>query len=145
MVVVAATDGGAIGNPGPAGWAWVTEDGREGWARARRSTNNRMELRAVLELLGAIDRNEELVIQTDSQYVHRIFTEWLDAWKQKGMRTSARRPVENQDLIMAIDDALRDRTVTFEWVRGHAGHPLNERADQLANAAARSAFDELNG
>lgn len=142
-MTVAATDGSAIGNPGPAGWAWVTEDGREGFAGARHSTNNRMELRAVLELLLGTDNDEPLVVQTDSEYVVNIFTKWLEGWRSRGMRTAARKPVENRDLIERIDSLLRGRKVEFEWVRGHAGHVLNERADALANGAARRAEDRL--
>lgn len=140
-MIVAATDGGCIGNPGPGGWAWVMEDGSHSSASARHTTNNRMELRAVLELLRVAPANEPLLIITDSQYVQKVFTEWLPVWRSRGMRTASRRPVENKDLIEVIDRELANRTVTFEWVRGHAGHPLNERADELANTAARRAAE----
>jgi ribonuclease HI len=142
-MTVAATDGSALGNPGPAGWAWVTDDGREGCAGARHSTNNRMELRAVIELLQAMDPSEPLTIQADSEYVVNIFTKWLEGWRKRGMRTSEGKPVENQDLIEYIDALLKGRQVTFEWVRGHAGHGLNERADAMANGAARRAAAKL--
>jgi ribonuclease HI len=142
-MTVAATDGSALGNPGPGGWAWVAEDGRHAFAGARHSTNNRMELRAVYELLRAMGHDEPLTIQTDSEYVVNIFTKWLEGWRKRGMKTSSRKPVENTDLIEAIDALLNGRQVTFEWTRGHAGHPLNERADALANGAARRASERL--
>ena len=139
MTVVAATDGAAIGNPGPGGWAWVTEAGDQDWASVRQSTNNRMELIAVLELLLSTAPDQPLRVLTDSQYVRNIFTEWLANWKERGWRTAQGRPVENRDLIEAIDGQLQDRTVAFEWVQGHAGHPLNEKANALAQHAAQRA------
>lgn len=135
---VAATDGSALGNPGPAGWAWICADGRQDWASARHATNNRMELMAVLELLRTVP-DEVLTIQTDSQYVVNIFTEWLEGWKRRGMRTGRGKPIENEDLIAGIDDLIQSRTVNWEWVRGHVGHDLNEAADGLARYAAERA------
>jgi ribonuclease HI len=102
-----------------------------------------MELRAVLELLQATKPDEGLVIQTDSAYVIGVFTEWLPRWRERGMRTSARKPVENVDLIERIDAALANRTVRFEKVPAHAGHPLNVKADSLANGAAQRAKARL--
>src|SRR6266511_6348971 len=119
MAVVAATDGSCLGNPGPGGWAWVTEDGREGSGAVLHTTNNRMELRAVLELLRALDKSEPVVIQTDSAYVIGVFTRWLEGWRRKGMRTSRNAPVENRDLIEAIAHELDGRQVRFEKVPGH--------------------------
>jgi ribonuclease HI len=145
MVIVAATDGSARGNPGPGGWAWFTEDGREGSAAATHTTNSRMELRAVLELLRAIDESEVLVIQTDSAYVIGVFTKWLATWRRRGMRTSRNTPVENQDLIEAIAQELDGRQVTFEKVPGHAGHRLNALADARAQEWARFAARKLAG
>jgi len=142
-VTTAATDGSSLGNPGPSGWAWVTEDGREGFAGARRSTNNRMELRAVLELLLAIDPSMPLIVQTDSAYVVGVFTEWLPGWRARGMRTASNKPVENVDLIEWIDGALQGREVTFEKVLGHSTHVLNNRADALAHGAATRAKQRL--
>jgi ribonuclease HI len=139
MVTLAAADGSCIGNPGPGGWGWVTAEGRQGRGASRRTTNNVMELRAVLELLRATDPREPLVIQTDSAYVVGVFTQWLARWKLNGMRTAAKKPVENAALIAKIADALKDRDVTFEKVPGHAGHALNELADALAQTAARYA------
>lgn len=138
-----ATDGSSLGNPGPGGWAWVTEDGKEDWAGARNSTNNRMELRAVIEALESLSSGE-LTIVTDSEYVVNVFTQWLEGWRSRGMRTSRGKPVENQDLIERAARLLEGRDVEFEWVRGHAGHPLNERADKLANDAARRAQLKLS-
>jgi ribonuclease HI len=145
METVAATDGSALGNPGPGGWAWVTEDGREGSAAATYTTNNRMELRAVLELLRAVDKSETLVIQSDSAYVIGVFTEWLDAWRRRGMRTSRNAPVENQDLIEVIAQELEGRQVRFEKIPGHAGHRLNALADARAQEWARLAAQKLAG
>lgn len=139
----AATDGSALGNPGPGGWAWVTEDGREGYAGARRSTNNRMELRAVLELLLAVNPSGTLIVQTDSAYVVGVFTEWLSGWRARGMRTASNKPVENVDLIEWIDNVLQGRDVIFEKVPGHSTHVLNNRADTLAHGAAQRAKQRL--
>lgn len=97
-----------------------------------------MELMALLELLKSIP-DEQLLVQADSQYVINIFTEWLPGWKARGMRTSSRKPVENQDLIMAIDDLMQSRRIEWEWIRGHAGHALNEKADALARFGAERA------
>jgi ribonuclease HI len=97
-----------------------------------------MELIAVLQLLRSVT-DDHLIIQTDSQYVKNIFTEWLEGWRRRGMRTSDRKPVENQDLITEIDKRLRIRNVTWEWVKGHGGHKLNERADELARFGAERA------
>ena len=133
-----ATDGSSIGNPGPSGWAWVCADGRQDWASARHSTNNRMELMAVRELLRSIDDNP-LLIQADSQYVIGVFTEWLPVWRGRGMKTSSRKPVENVDLILEIDDLLSERDVEWQWVKGHVGHALNEAADSLARHGAERA------
>ena len=130
-----ATDGSALGNPGPGGWAWVTSDGKSGSGGVKRSTNNRMELTAVLELLRAFPHGAVL-IQSDSQYVINIFTKWLAGWRKRGMRTSQGRPVGNADLIEGIDTLLTGRDVKWEWVRAHVGHPLNEQADHLAWTAA---------
>lgn len=135
-MAVVATDGSCLGNPGPGGWAWVAEDGRFGSAAGRRTTNNRMELRAVLGLLQSMDPSESLVIQSDSIYVIRVFTEWLPNWRRRGMRTASNKSVENVDLVSEIDELLAGRNVTFEKVPAHAGHPLNERADELARSEA---------
>lgn len=140
MRIVAAADGSALGNPGPAGWAWYVDEtcwAAGGWPE---STNNRGELTAVLELLRATALaglvGEELHIQADSQYVINSLTKWRHGWKKRGWRKADGKPVLNGDLMKALDIALEGRVVTFEWVRGHSGHPANERADDLARAAA---------
>ncbi|MFB7844307.1 ribonuclease H [Microbacterium sp. NPDC056052] len=138
MTITAAADGSALGNPGPNGWAWYIDD--ENWAAggSPHGTNNQGELRAVLELLLATAGvpNEKLVIECDSRYVIDSVTKWMPGWKRKGWRKSDGGAVLNRDLLEGIDEALRGRDVSFTWVKGHAGHPLNEAADQRANAAA---------
>ena len=137
MTITAAADGSALGNPGPAGWAWVIDDTQwrsGGWPRA---TNNQGELMAVLDLLHATaERNEPLLILCDSQYVINSVTQWMPGWKRRGWRKSDGKPVLNRELLQQLDVALEGREVRFEWVRGHAGHSLNEAADQHARAAA---------
>ncbi|MGO4680795.1 RNase H family protein [Microbacterium sp. 2MCAF23] len=138
MTITAAADGSALGNPGPNGWAWYIDD--DNWAAggSPHGTNNQGELRAVLELLQATvgAAGEKLVIECDSRYVIDSVTKWMPGWKRKGWRKSDGGPVLNRDLLEGIDEALRGRDVSFTWVKGHAGHPLNEAADQRANAAA---------
>ncbi|MBF0697117.1 ribonuclease H family protein [Actinomyces bowdenii] len=140
MTIIAAADGSALGNPGPAGWAWYVDEGcwaAGGWPSA---TNNRGELTAVLELLRATRaaglEGEDLLIQCDSQYVINSLTTWMAGWKRRGWRKADGKPVLNADLMQALDEALAGRAVRFEWVRGHAGHPMNEAADSRARAAA---------
>ena len=138
MTITAAADGSALGNPGPNGWAWFIDD--ENWAAggSPHGTNNQGELQAVLELLRAtsVVAGEKLVIECDSRYVIDSVTKWMPGWKRKGWRKSDGGPVLNRDLLEGIDEALRGRDVSFTWVKGHAGHPLNEAADHRANAAA---------
>lgn len=140
MTIIAAADGSALGNPGPAGWAWYVDE--DCWAAGgwENSTNNRGELTAVLELLHATAQagraDEELLIQADSQYVINSLTKWIHGWKRRGWRKGDGKPVLNDDLMKQLDAAMRGRKVRFEWVRGHVGHPLNEAADQRARAAA---------
>lgn len=137
MTIIAAADGSALGNPGPAGWAWYVDEScwaAGGWPE---STNNRGELTALLELLRATAHTgEDLLVQADSQYVINSVTKWMKGWKRRGWRKADGKPVLNDDLMKAIDEALVGRTVRFEWVKGHAGHVANERADGLARAAA---------
>ncbi|WP_025133779.1 ribonuclease H [Leucobacter sp. PH1c] len=138
MTLTAAADGSALGNPGPAGWAWVIDEQQwraGGWPKA---TNNQGELMAVLDLLLATaERAEEpLLILCDSQYVINSVTQWMPGWKRRGWRKADGKPVLNRDLLERIDEALIGRTVRFEWVKGHVGHPLNEAADDRARAAA---------
>lgn len=137
MTTVVAVDGSALGNPGPAGWAWYVDENcwaAGGWPS---SSNNRGELTALLELLKATaPTNEELHVLADSQYVINSVTKWMSGWKKRGWRKSDKSPVLNADLMQAIDEAITGRKVSFEWVRGHSGHPLNEAADDKARAAA---------
>ena len=137
MTTVVAVDGSALGNPGPAGWAWYVDENcwaAGGWPS---SSNNRGELTALLELLKATaPTNEELHVLADSQYVINSVTKWMSGWKKRGWRKSDKSPVLNADLMQAIDEAISGRKVSFEWVRGHSGHPLNEAADDKARAAA---------
>lgn len=139
MTTVVAIDGSALGNPGPAGWAWYVDENcwaAGGWPN---SSNNRGELTALLELLKATaPTNEELHVLADSQYVINSVTKWIAGWKANGWRKADKKPVVNVDLMQAIDKAITGRKVSFEWVRGHSGHPLNEAADDKARAAAKA-------
>ncbi|MFD4422680.1 RNase H family protein [Agromyces sp. NPDC058484] len=143
-MIIAAADGSALGNPGPAGWAWYVDEGcwaAGGWPRA---TNNQGELTAVLELFRATAHlDDELLVQCDSQYVINAVTKWMPNWKRKGWRKSDGKPVLNLELLQALDAAVQGRRYRFEWVRGHAGHPANEAADERARAAAL-AFQQRN-
>ena len=138
MTLIAAADGSALGNPGPAGWAWyIDEDSWRagGWDHG---TNNMGELTAVLDLLRATRRvaGEPLTVLCDSQYVINSLTKWLPGWKKKGWKKRDGKPVLNVDIMKALDRELAGRRVTFEWVKGHAGHELNEAADRKARAMA---------
>ncbi|GAA1712590.1 ribonuclease HI [Propioniferax innocua] len=141
-VITAAADGSALNNPGPAGWAWFIDDtcwAAGGWPS---STNNRGELQAVLDLLHQTAHvDDELTVLCDSQYVINVITKWMSGWKRKGWKKADGRPVLNVDLVQALDEAMLGRNVTFEWVRGHSGHELNEAADKLARAAAEAFRD----
>jgi ribonuclease HI len=136
-VIIAAADGSALGNPGPAGWAWYVDDecwAAGGWPHA---TNNQGELKAVLELFRATAHlDDELLVLCDSQYVINAVTKWIAGWKRKGWRKADGKPVLNVELLQELDDALAGRRFRFEWVRGHVGHPLNEAADERARAVA---------
>ena len=137
MTITAAADGSALGNPGPCGWAWYIDDDHWAAGGSPHGTNNQGELQAVLELLRATSAvDEKLVIECDSRYVIDSVTKWMPGWKRRGWRKADGGPVLNRDLLEGIDEALRGREVSFTWVKGHAGHPLNEAADARANAAA---------
>ncbi|MEV5337100.1 MULTISPECIES: ribonuclease H family protein [Actinomycetes] len=139
MTITAAADGSALGNPGPNGWAWYIDDANWAAGGSPHGTNNQGELRAVLELLQATaGTDEKLLIECDSRYVIDSVTKWMPGWKRRGWRKSDGGPVLNRDLLEGIDEALRGRDVEFSWVKGHAGHPLNEAADERANAAAKA-------
>lgn len=139
MTIIAAADGSALGNPGPNGWAWYIDDANWAAGGSPHGTNNQGELQAVLELLRATaGTDEKLLIHCDSRYVIDSVTKWMPGWKRRGWRKSDGGPVLNRDLLEGIDEALRGRDVEFDWVKGHAGHPLNEAADERANAAAKA-------
>ncbi|MFN7551889.1 MAG: ribonuclease HI [Pseudomonadota bacterium] len=145
-VVHAFTDGACLGNPGPGGWAVLLRWG----ARERllsgaepSTTNNRMELVAAIEALAALQRRAPVRLSTDSQYVQRGVTEWLPRWKRNGWRTSGGQPVANQDLWQRLDALTAGHAVAWEWVRGHSGHPENERVDRAARAAAERVRDDV--
>ena len=139
MTITAAADGSSLGNPGPAGWAWyVDEDTWDagGWPQG---TNNLGELTAILRLLEATaETGEELHILADSQYAINVVSKWRLGWKKRGWTKADKKPIKNLELIQEIDRAMEGRRVTFEWVKGHAGHRMNERADDLARACAEA-------
>ena len=136
------TDGACKGNPGPGGWGAVLRaaDGRERELSGgeKPSTNNRMELMAAIEALNALKRPCRVTLSTDSRYVMDGLTKWLKGWQRNGWKTADKKPVKNADLWQALIDAAARHRIDWIWVKGHAGHPDNERADKLACAAARS-------
>lgn len=137
MTIIAAADGSSLGNPGPTGWAWYVDRGCWAAGGAASGTNNIGELTAVAELLEATAAaGEPLRILCDSQYVINSVTKWMPGWKRRGWRKADGKPVQNRELLERIDAGLAGREVDFEWVRGHAGHELNEAADERARAAA---------
>jgi ribonuclease HI len=139
MTIIAAADGSALGNPGPAGWAWFVDENTwaaGGWPHG---TNNQGELMAVIDLLeSTAGESDDLRILCDSQYVINAVTKWMPGWKRKGWRKADGAPVQNLELLKRLDAALAGREYRFEWVRGHAGHELNEAADDRARGAATS-------
>ncbi len=137
VTITAAADGSALGNPGPAGWAWYVDDDRwaaGGWPHG---TNNMGELKAVLELFRATAGvDDDLLVLCDSQYVINSIVKWMPGWKRKGWRKADGAPVMNVELMREIDAVLEGRRYRFEWVKGHVGHELNEAADERARGAA---------
>ncbi len=135
MTVHAFTDGACSGNPGPGGWGavlrWNGQE-KELFGGESATTNNRMELMAAISALEALTRPAEVVITTDSTYVLKGITEWLPSWKRRNWQTASKKPVKNVDLWQRLDEAVSRHSVTWEWVKGHNGHPENERADELA-------------
>lgn len=137
---IAYTDGACSGNPGPGGWGALlvaTKDGAVVRERALKggeahTTNNRMELMAAIEALNALGKPTEITVVTDSNYVKGGVTQWIHGWKRNGWKTADRKPVKNEDLWRALDAAQARHSVTWKWVKGHAGHEENERADSLA-------------
>ena len=137
------TDGACRGNPGPGGWGVILRSGsheKELYGGEQSTTNNRMELRAAIEGLAALKRSSRVMVTTDSQYVRQGITQWIEDWKRNQWRTSAKKPVKNQDLWQLLDELTSRHEVTWEWVKGHSGHPDNELADALANRG----IDELS-
>ncbi|MFZ6758451.1 ribonuclease HI [Undibacterium sp. Ji50W] len=130
------TDGACKGNPGVGGWGALLVAGdkkKELFGGEKDTTNNRMELMAVIQALGALKRPCQITLHTDSQYVLKGITEWITGWKAKGWKTASKAPVKNVDLWQQLDEARNIHEIDWRWVRGHTGHPGNERADQLAN------------
>ena len=137
------TDGACRGNPGPGGWGVILRSGsheKELFGGEQSTTNNRMELRAAIEGLAALKRPSRVTVTTDSQYVRQGITQWIEGWKRNQWRTSAKKTVKNQDLWQLLDELTSRHEVTWEWVKGHSGHPDNELADALANRG----IDELS-
>lgn len=136
-----ATDGSALGNPGPGGWGWVSSEGFWGGGNALLATNNQMELHAILDLLQHAPSDVSLIIQADSRYAIDCLTKWVWGWRKKGWKTASGEPVKNKDLVEAImkELARRRNKPTFEWVKGHNGHKLNELADTTARTFAEKA------
>lgn len=135
MTVHAFTDGACSGNPGPGGWGVVLRwngHERELFGGEAQTTNNRMELMAAIRALESLTRRSEVVITTDSTYVLKGITEWLPGWKRRNWQTASKQPVKNVDLWQRLDAAVTRHEVSWEWVKGHNGHPENERADELA-------------
>lgn len=140
-VVEIWTDGACKGNPGIGGWGALLKRGpheKTLCGGERETTNNRMELTAVIEALNALKRPCRIILHTDSQYVQKGITEWLEGWKARGWRTAAKQPVKNADLWRLLDEAAARHEIEWRWVRGHDGDPGNERADELANQGVLS-------
>lgn len=142
-VVEIFTDGACKGNPGPGGWGALMRYGdnvKELFGGEDNTTNNRMELMAAIVALETLNRPCQVVLTTDSQYVRQGITEWLEGWKKRNWKNSAKKPVKNSDLWQRLDAATQPHQIDWRWVKGHSGHPENERADQLANKGV----EELN-
>jgi len=136
------TDGACRGNPGPGGWGALLRAGKhekELWGGEAHTTNNRMEMTAVIEALKALKKSSDVVLTTDSQYVRKGITEWIDGWKRKNWQTAAKKPVKNVELWQEIDSLAASHRIDWRWVKGHSGHSENERVDELANRG----IDEL--
>jgi ribonuclease HI len=137
------TDGACKGNPGPGGWGVLMRSGehvRELFGGELETTNNRMELTAVIEAFLALKRPCKITLYLDSEYVRKGITEWIHGWKQRGWRTADKKPVKNADLWLLLDGLVAQHDITWHWVKGHAGHVDNERADGLANRGVELAL-----
>ncbi|MDC1214130.1 ribonuclease HI [Rhodospirillales bacterium] len=136
------TDGACSGNPGPGGWGailrWRSEE-KEIYGGEPDTTNNRMEMMAAIQALEGLKRATNVVLYTDSTYLRDGITKWIHGWKRNGWKTAAKKPVKNEDLWRRLDDALADHEIDFRWVKGHSGHPENERADELARLGSEAA------
>jgi ribonuclease HI len=140
--VVIYTDGACRGNPGPGGWGVLLLTGdteKELCGGEAETTNNRMELTAAIRAIAALNRRCNVTIYSDSEYVRRGITEWIEQWKRRGWKTANRKPVKNEDLWRELDGAVASQDIEWRWVKGHSGDPGNERADELANRG----IDEL--
>ncbi|HKY01487.1 MAG TPA: ribonuclease HI [Burkholderiales bacterium] len=145
-VVQMYTDGACKGNPGPGGWGVLLRFGeveKELYGGEVLTTNNRMELNAVINGLRALNRTCKIEVYTDSSYVKDGITEWLSNWKRRGWKTADRKPVKNVDLWQELDALVQSHDISWHWVRGHSGHPENERADVLANQGVESIRGDL--
>ena len=144
------TDGACSGNPGPGGWAYILKHPTSGKEREAsggelQTTNNRMELIAVIEGLRALNAPSSVDIYSDSQYVLNGLKEWLDNWKKRGWRTASKKPVKNEDLWRVLDEMRETHDLDFHWIRGHNEHPENERCDAMAVAAREAIVREARG
>ena len=136
--VVIHTDGACRGNPGPGGWGAILASGdheKELYGAETKTTNNRMELMAAIMALESLKRPCDVTLATDSVYLKKGMTEWLRNWKRRDWKTSGKKPVKNKDLWQRLDKAAEQHHLRWQWIKGHSGHPENERADQLANRA----------
>ncbi len=136
------TDGACSGNPGPGGWAYILRHAASGAEREAsggegQTTNNRMELMAVIEGLTALKRRSSVDLYSDSQYVLKGLKEWMESWKKRGWKTADKKPVKNQDLWEQLDELKAGHEIRFHWIKGHSEHPENERCDELAVAEAK--------
>ncbi len=136
QIIEIFTDGACRGNPGPGGWGALLRHGeqvKEIYGGEKMTTNNRMELMAAIQALEALKRPCEVTLTTDSEYVRRGITEWILQWKKRGWKNSKKEPIKNQDLWVRLDEAAAKHHLHWHWIKGHNGHPENERADELAN------------
>ena len=142
--VVIYTDGACSGNPGPGGWGAILISGereKELWGGELATTNNRMELMAAIQALEALKRPCKVELHTDSKYVQDGISSWIHGWKARGWKTADKKPVKNEDLWRRLDEARLRHDVSWRWVKGHAGHELNERADALARRGVKDVLD----